>query len=193
MKLGIREYAYLAVLVAVPLASWFFVFQPRNEDIAGARREIASMEATLARLDTLAGTVGDVRASIHEAEGRLADFGRIIPNAEEVEDLLAEMNRIGQRHELSIASIRAIKQTEVQGYIEIPHRVEISGDFEGIYRFLADLERLPRLVRVQSLEIERSLLDAGRADGERTFGLLDASLVMVVYCDGGEDSEKEQG
>ena len=193
MKLGIREYAYLAVLVAVPLASWFFVFQPRNEDIAGARREIASMEATLARLDTLAGTVGDVRASIDEAEGRLADFGRIIPNAEEVEDLLAEMNRIGQRHELSIASIRAIKQTEVQGYIEIPHRVEISGDFEGIYRVLADLERLPRLVRVQSLEIERSLLDAGRADGERTFGLLDASLVMVVYCDGGEDSEKEQG
>ncbi|MEE2971941.1 MAG: type 4a pilus biogenesis protein PilO [Planctomycetota bacterium] len=193
MKLGIREYAYLAVLVAVPLASWFFVFQPRNTDIVNARREIASMEVTLARLDTLAGTVGDVRASIHEAEGRLADFGRIIPNAEEVEDLLAEMNRIGQRHELSIASIRAIKQTEVQGYIEIPHRVEISGDFEGIYRFLADLERLPRLVRVQSLEIERNLLDAGRVDGERTFGLLDASLVMVVYCDGGEDSEKEQG
>ena len=193
MKLGIREYAFLAVLVAVPLASWFFVFQPRNEDIANARREIASMEVTLARLDTLAGTVGDVRASIDEAEGRLADFGRIIPNAEEVEDLLAEMNRIGQRNELSIASIRAIKQTEAQGYIEIPHRVEISGDFEGIYRFLSELERLPRLVRVQYLEIERNLVAAGRVDGDRPFGMLDASLVMVVYCDGDVESKEDQG
>ena len=90
MKMGIREYAFLAVLTAVPLASWFFVFQPRNEDIRQARMEISSMETTLVRLEVLTGAVGDVRSRIDEAEARLADFGRIIPNAEEVEDLLAE-------------------------------------------------------------------------------------------------------
>lgn len=192
MKLGIREYAFLAVLTAVPLASWFFVFQPRNEDIRHARMEISSMETTLARLDVLTGAVGDVRSRIDEAESRLSDFGRIIPNAEEVEDLLAELNRIGERHQLSIESIRALKQSETQGYIEIPHRLKISGDFEGIYRFLTELERLPRLVRIQSLEVDRNLVAAGRNDAERPYGTLDASLVMVVYCDGGKDTEEQR-
>ena len=33
MKLGAREIAFLVVLAAVPVAAWFFVFQPRNHDI----------------------------------------------------------------------------------------------------------------------------------------------------------------
>ena len=166
MKLGIREYAFLAVLVAVPVSAWFFVFQPRNEDIGQARREITSMQSTLARLDTLTGEVGDVRERIDEAEMRLADFGRIIPNAEEVEDLLAEMHRIADRNRLSI-----------------------EGDFEGIYGFLSELERLPRLVRVQSLEIERNLVESSRSRDDRPFGMLDAELVLVVYCDAGEEDD----
>ena len=75
MKFGIRDYAFLAVLTAVPLSAWFFVFQPRNEDIDHARREILSMDTTLARLDTLTDQVGDVRNRIDEAEVRLAEFG----------------------------------------------------------------------------------------------------------------------
>ena len=191
MKFGIRDYAFLAVLTAVPVSAWFFVFQPRNEDIDQARREIMSMDATLTRLDMLTDQVGDVRDRIDQAEVRLSEFGRIIPNAEEVEDLLAEMHRIADSHRLSIDSIRALKQNTVQGYLEIPHRVSIKGDFQAIYDFLSDLERLPRLARVQSLELERNLVAANRKDEERPFGMLEAEMVIVVYCDGSEMDEED--
>lgn len=191
MKFGIRDYAFLAVLSAVPLSAWFFVFEPRNEDIDQARREIATMETTLARLDQLTDQVGDVRDRIDQAEVRLSEFGRIIPNAEEVEDLLAEMHRIADRHRLSIESIRALKQNTVQGYLEIPHQVSIEGDFQAIYEFLSDLERLPRLARVQSLEIERNLVASSRTDDGEAFGMLTAEMVIVVYCDGTESNEED--
>lgn len=191
MKFGIRDYAFLAVLSAVPLSAWFFVFEPRNEDIDQARREIATMDTTLARLDQLTDQVGDVRDRIDQAEVRLSEFGRIIPNAEEVEDLLAEMHRIADRHRLSIESIRALKQNTVQGYLEIPHQVSIEGDFQAIYEFLSDLERLPRLARVQSLEIERNLVASSRTDDGEAFGMLTAEMVIVVYCDGTESNEED--
>ena len=191
MKFGIRDYAFLAVLTAVPLSAWFFVFQPRNEDIAQARREIMSMDTTLTRLDMLTDQVGDVRNRIDLAEARLSDFSRIIPNAEEVEDLLAEMHRIADSNRLSIDSIRALKQNTVQGYLEIPHRVSIKGDFRAIYDFLSDLERLPRLVRIQSLEIDRNLVASNRRDEDVPFGMLEAELVIVVYCDGSEQDEED--
>ncbi|MCP4836801.1 MAG: type 4a pilus biogenesis protein PilO [Phycisphaera sp.] len=191
MKFGIRDYAFLAVLAAVPLSAWFFVFQPRNEDIDQARHEIVAMDTTLARLDLLTDQVGDVRNRIDEAEVRLSEFGRIIPNAEEVEDLLAEMHRIADRHRLAIDSIRALKQNTVQGYLEIPHQVSIEGDFQAIYDFLSDLERLPRLARVQSLEIARNLVASTRNADDEAFGMLTAEMVIVVYCDGSEQDEED--
>ncbi len=184
MKMGNREITFLIVLAAVPVAAWFFVFQPRNHDIEQSRREIAAMEATLTRLDRLAGAVGDVRLAIDEAEGRLADFRRNIPDAEEVDDLLAEMHRIGDRNSLRLASIRAVNQSEVQGHLEIPLNMEVRGDFPGIYRFLVDLERLPRIVRVQSLELERTMTKSRSGDEDRPQGDLDVAVTVVVYCEG---------
>lgn len=183
MKLRTREIIFLAVLAAVPVGAWFFVFEPRNQEIAQSRRTIAAMETTLSRLDQLTSSVGDVRVAIDEAEARLSDFRHNIPDAEEVDDLLAEMNEIGVRNNLKFASIRALKQNEIQEHLEIPLTMNLEADFVGVYRFLSDLERLPRIVRVQTLEIERNLVAKSR-DGGRPQDSLDVSMTVVVYCEG---------
>ncbi|MCP4496337.1 MAG: type 4a pilus biogenesis protein PilO [Phycisphaeraceae bacterium] len=186
MKLGIREMIFLLVLAAIPVAAWFFVFEPRNQDIEQSRREIAQMETTLVRLDQLTDEVGDVRTAIDEAELRLADFRQNIPNANEVDDMLAEIHRIGERNALGISSIRALNRTETQGYAEIPLSLEIDGSFRGLYRFLIDLERLPRITRVRDLKLERNLVESrGRGDDDDTpAGQIDASMTVVIYCEG---------
>lgn len=191
MKLGIREIAFLLVLAAIPVAAWFFVFEPRNQDIEQSRQEIAKMETTLVRLDQLTREVGDVREAISEAEVRLAEFRQNIPDADEVDDMLAEIHRIGERNSLSIASIRALKQTEDQGYAEIPLSMQIEGQFKGLYRFLIDLERLPRIIRVQNLELERNMVESrGRkVDDEVVHGMIDASMTLVIYCEGGMEGD----
>ena len=186
MKLGIREMIFLLVLAAIPVAAWFFVFEPRNQDIEQSRREIAQMESTLIRLDQLTDEVGDVRNAIDEAELRLADFRQNIPDANEVDDMLAEIHRIGERNALGISSIRALNRTETQGYAEIPLSLEIDGSFRGLYRFLIDLERLPRITRVRDLKLERNLVESrGRVgDADTPAGQIDASMTVVIYCEG---------
>ena len=186
MKLGIREMIFLLVLAAIPVAAWFFVFEPRNQDIEQSRREIAQMESTLIRLDQLTDEVGDVRNAIDEAELRLADFRQNIPDANEVDDMLAEIHRIGERNALGISSIRALNRTETQGYAEIPLSLEIDGSFRGLYRFLIDLERLPRITRIRDLKLERNLVESrGRVgDADTPAGQIDASMTVVIYCEG---------
>ena len=69
MKLGPREIIFLLVLTAVPVGAWFFVFEPRNQEIAQSRRTISAMETTLARLDQLTKaddpTVAKYSAGLH--------------------------------------------------------------------------------------------------------------------------------
>ena len=79
MRIGPRELLFLVVLSSVPVASWFFVFQPRNHDIAEARAEIVSMQMTLAQLNEVNQEVGDLGEAVSASEVRLARFRDNIP------------------------------------------------------------------------------------------------------------------
>ena len=46
MRFGIRELIFLVVLLAVPVASWWYVFNPRNAEIQQALRMFTLFFAT---------------------------------------------------------------------------------------------------------------------------------------------------
>ena len=50
MRIGIREIVLLAVLLALPLLSWWLVFRPQNNEIAQAKREIEHKRQMLDKL-----------------------------------------------------------------------------------------------------------------------------------------------
>ena len=47
---GMRDFAFYAVIVAIPIASYFLVFAPRNAEIAKARDEISAKRTRLASI-----------------------------------------------------------------------------------------------------------------------------------------------
>ncbi|MCH2161153.1 MAG: hypothetical protein MK085_04685, partial [Phycisphaerales bacterium] len=82
MRIGAREILFLVVLASVPVASWFFVFEPRNRDISEARTEIEAMQAILGQLNEVNQRVGDLGEAVNASEVRLARFRENIPDAE---------------------------------------------------------------------------------------------------------------
>ena len=179
MNMGRRELLFLLVLTAVPISAWFFVFQPRNADISEARAEIDAMQGTLTQLNELNRSVGDLGEAINVAEVRLARFRENIPDAEELDDLLSEIDAIGVRNQLDVKSIRTLKQVDVDGYSELPLKLLIEGDFVGIYQFLVDLESLSRITRVSELQIKRDLV-ASQAQGTTDEAVI-MDLTLVIY------------
>ena len=51
MRFGLRELIFLLVLLAMPGAAYFFVFQPKNQLQQDARAEIVAKKAKLSALD----------------------------------------------------------------------------------------------------------------------------------------------
>ena len=193
MNMGKREMLFLLVLTAVPISAWFFVFQPRNADIREARAEINAMQGTLTQLNDLNRAVGDLGEAINVAEVRLARFRENIPDAEELDDLLSEIDAIGVRNQLDVKSIRTLKQVDVDGYSELPLNLIIEGHFAGIYQFLVDLESLSRITRVSDLQIKRDLV-ASQAEGAAEEAVvLDLTLVIYFEDDQGEDAMAAMG
>lgn len=156
MKFGWREILFFLLLLALPMASYFLVFQPRNVQIAQANRDIQQRRAKLAQLETATKHVDDLGQEIQRLQSAIGHFENRLPAQQEVDVILRQVWELAMRHRLMPQSVRTDKPILWPQYSEQPIRMSISGSFDGFYAFLLDLERLERITSITQLEIKRA-------------------------------------
>lgn len=178
MRFGLRELIFVLLLLAVPVASYVVVFKPRAQKIAEAREEIRQRQAKLKQLETATRTIKDLDREIQRLEEAIQLFEEKLPAQREVEVVLRQVWEMARRQRLMPRSVRTDKPVPTARYSELPIRMSITGNFDGFYSFLLELERLPRITRIPKLELKR----AGRGpEGE-----LEVELVLSVFFDNSE-------
>lgn len=166
MKIGTREFLFLLLLAALPLAAWKFVFEPRNAQIHLAREQIAIKRAKLDQLKQATEQINDLGAEIERLSHAVVHFERKLPEQREVEVILKEVWQLASRHGLTPRSIRTDEPVKNAHYAELPLRMTIDGDFDGLYSFLLDLEKLQRITRLPHAQIEKVSKEEGRITAE---------------------------
>ena len=72
------------------------------------------------------------------------------------------MTVIAQKHGLRCKTIKALKRTDNNGYVEQPLQMKLAGDFNAFYCFLLELEQLPRIMKMRELELQKQLENDGQ-------------------------------
>ena len=183
MKLGTREYVFFAILMAIPVGAWWFVFRPHNEQEQEMRRQLQAKQAKLADLNRATSTIGNLRREIDSLEEGIRFFQDKLPNEKEIDKVLQEVWRLAEKNQLVTKSIRTPKRarasqdTASAGHNahEQPIEMKLDGDFLGFYRFLQALERQPRIMRIHKMELEKL---TGKDVPE---GQIQASFVVSVF------------
>lgn len=173
MKFGIREVLFVLVLLAMPVASYLLVFEPRNAQTTEGKAELARKEAKLRTLDEATAGIGDIEAEIVKLEDAILHFQDMLPNDREVETLLREVWDLAGEHKLTAKSVRPDKIVPAAQYAELPIRMVILGDFDGFYSFVQDIEKLPRITRMPRIKItkQRNLEAEGVVQAEMTLSI----------------------
>lgn len=155
MKLGPREIAVLALVLAIPVASYLLVFAPQNRDIVAAQLEIShkremltSLRTETARNDDLAQANSNIGTRIEEIEDRL-------PSTMELDNIIRQISDLAVTSGLSSPTLTSGKPIEAGTYWEQPLTVTTTGNFNGYYRFLQKLERMPRITRIPDFDLLR--------------------------------------
>lgn len=171
MNLGLRESAALALVLAIPVASYLLVFSPQNREIASAQLEISHKQEMLdklrvetARNEDLAQANSDIASRISEIEARL-------PSTKEVDNIVRQISDLAVDSGLTPPTLASGKPIEAGTYWEQPLTVSTSGDFNGYYRFLQKLERLPRITRIPDFTLRRDPKNDGRVVIEFTLSI----------------------
>lgn len=155
MRFGLRELIFIVVLLAVPVASYMFVFKPRNAEISRARSEITVKQTRLDQLAEVASKIDDIGLAIEAGRESIEKIEAKLPSEQDVEGILEQVWQIAKRNRMDVRSVKSEKAVPAAMYMELPLRVVMEGQFDGFYQFLLELENLPRITRVHQMELVR--------------------------------------
>ena len=192
MSTTARQFLFSAVLLALPVCSYYAVFRPVNAKIDQGKKEIEHKQALLTKLREATSQTADLARANDQIRDSIESLQAKLPSSKEMDNVLRQVSGIAAKNGLKVPTFKKNDKTAPAGLaMEQPLDIEITGDFDGFYKFLLDLEQLPRITRLTDLDIiryEKTGLPAGTiaADGE-----MKSKLVLSVYYEGGEGSESK--
>ena len=85
--------------------------------------------------------------------------------------ILKEVWQMAESNRLTTKTIRTMKSQRGSAYSELPIEMNLSGDFAGFYEFMLQLERLPRLTRVQNMTLDKINGQEGAMEAKVTLSI----------------------
>ena len=191
MRLGLREVIFLVVLLVVPVASYFYVFKPRNAEIHQAQAEVEIKQAKLEKLREVTEKIDDIGLAIEQGREAIDLVEAKLPSKDQVEVILGDVWQLAARAHLEVKSVKSEKPLSAAGYMEQPLKVAMDGHFEGFYQFLMGLENLPRITRIQEMKLQRVTARNLRRDDEVQPGMMKAEFTLRIYYQPGPEASAE--
>jgi type IV pilus assembly protein PilO len=187
MRFGIREAIFFIVLLAVPAVSLFYVFQPRNEEIQQALKEIAVKQERLDQLNRMKERIDDIGLKIEEGKELIGFIEEKLPSEQEVHVILRRVSEMAKQNRQTVKSVKSEKPVPAAMYMELPLKMVIEGDFDGFYQFLLELENLQRITRIHQLKLERAGIGSGPQPVDAMDGSMKAEFTLSIYFETGAD------
>lgn len=172
MKLGIRELAFLVAMVGLLAASYFVVFTKQDAKRRAKVEQRDTKLAALGEMDRASAGVQDVDKKIHDLQKAIDYFESRLPQAKEMDKVLAEVWQLTESNGLRTQTVRTPASQRMNGVREQTVELNLAGDFSGFYEFMLKLEQLPRLTRVTKMNLTK-ITDK---DGE-----MQAAMTMSIF------------
>jgi type IV pilus assembly protein PilO len=172
MKFGIREIAFVVVMVGLLGCIYFLVWDKSQSKIVSMERKTEEKVKALSDLERATSGVSDVDRKVAELEEAIKFFEKKLPQERDIDQILKEVWNMAETNQLTTKTIKTMKSQRGPTYSEQPIEMTLSGNFSGFYEFLLKLERLPRLTRVSHLSLDK-------ISGQE--GAMEAKLVLSIF------------
>lgn len=180
MKFGFRELLFIGLLSAIPLGSYYWVFEPAKENLAKQQEEIKAKEKKLEDLKTAATGIDDLNEEVERLCKAVKFFEDKLPPRHEIHKILEQMTRIAENQQLETRLFRTLKAKPFANYSEQPIEMEVYGDFDAYYQFLLELEKLPRITKIRKMHLVKD---------DKNEGMMKATFTLSIFFDGSNRSK----
>lgn len=169
-----RIAVFIGVFVVTVAAAWWFDWRVQTESLETAQREEQQLRQDWSRKKSLAVNLDEYRRQLDETDRQFGALLKQLPNRAEMDSLLADINQAGIGRGLLFELFKPGSDVVKDFYAEMPIEVRIIGDYHDLGAFATDVAKMPRIVTLNNVAMERL------PEGELRF---DARAVTYRYLD----------
>jgi Tfp pilus assembly protein PilO len=178
MRLRFHEIIFTSLLLGMFAGTFALVVQPHARARREKAAEMRSMNGAISTVVESTSGLEDVKRRVDQEQQATAFFGSRLAKASDLQRAISELVQIATANSLQAGEVQTLRGQTVGGVDARPMHLQVSGNFNGIYSFLLQLEAVPRIMRVSHLDLSTS--------GDRD-DLISADITLMMYftSDGG--------
>jgi len=150
-----RRAVFFILLVGVAAAGYQYMIKPANDSLAKAKGQLDVKMAQLANFQKATAAAEDMTKQLEQLQEAMQFFESKLPPKSQIHEVLEQVTVIAQKQGLKPKTIRTLKKKDNSGYIEQPLKMELEGNFSSFYSFLLELEKLPRIMKIRELDLDK--------------------------------------
>jgi type IV pilus assembly protein PilO len=159
---GLRKVVFFALLVGVAVVGYQFMIRPANKNLAESKNRVDAKLAKLLEFEKATAAAEDLTKQLEQLQQAIEFFESKLPPTSQIYDVLEQVTVIAQKQGLKPKTIRTLVQKDNSGYVEQPLRMELQGNFNSFYSFLLELEKLPRIMKIRELKLDKQTNGEGQ-------------------------------
>jgi type IV pilus assembly protein PilO len=156
----------------------------RQEQVVAVKDTIARLEAATdsAKQELAKGTVEDLRKRLETYRGSLALLRRLVPERNEVPNLLDDISSRGKIRGVTLSSVVPLPvEAGPAPFDTYKYNMSVIGHYDQIGQFLADVASLQRVIVPYDITLDQANTNAAKALGDTTGALLEAKFQIRTF------------
>jgi type IV pilus assembly protein PilO len=156
----------------------------REQQVVAIRDTIAQLQAATdsAKRELARGTVEDLRKRLETYRGSLALLRRLVPERNEVPNLLDDISSRGKIRGVTLSQV--VPQPVEAGpapFDTYKYNMSVIGRYDQIGQFLADVASLQRIIVPYDLTLDQANMNSAKALGDTSGSLLEAKFQVRTF------------
>ena len=156
---------FIVLLVVIVLYGFNrYVYAPNQEKIREQQAELSRLTATLFHVRETVENLPKVRAEYEALQKEWQRLETLVPQREEVTDLIQQVSNAEKKAGIYIVSIEPQVSQPKELYTENPYRLAIEGSYHSFARFLSVLSSLPRIINISQIALSANPMSMDETD-----------------------------
>ena len=172
MTSGLRKVVFSVLLFGVAIVGYRYMIKPANKHLADTKGRLETKLVQLGKFGKAATAAEDLTKQLEQLEEAIKFFENKLPPKSQIHKVLEQVTVIAQKQGLKPKTIRTLKKKDNSGYIEQPLKMELEGNFSSFYSFLLELEKLPRIMKIRELKLDKQ---------KSTEGQIAADFIISIF------------
>ena len=151
-------YGQIGAFVALALAGvggfWYGYARPAEAGLASRRQELATLRTEIDRGLATVGRLPEFRSELADLQAQLDRLRVVLPEERDVGDLLRRVQAMATQSNLTILGFTPQAVTTRELHAEWPIGLQLEGTYHNLGQFLERVSRFPRIINVNSIEIQ---------------------------------------